>query len=47
MTTSLLGLLAGPGQLGLALVLGDPDLHLRVGQLVCIWRLRLGLVQVR
>ena len=29
----LLGLLAGPGQLGLALVLGDLHLHLRVGQL--------------
>ena len=40
-----LGLLAGPGQVGLALVLGDLHLHLRVGQLRLHRRLRLGLVQ--
>ena len=44
-TTSLLGLLAGPGQVGLALVLGDLHLHLRVGQLRLHGGLGLGLVQ--
>ena len=43
----LLGLLAGPGQLGLGLVLGDLHLDQRVGQLGLHGGLRLGLVEAR